>query len=259
MVARAFVPHHASMNRTMEIDLQAQNTHQRPGGEVIVSATNVHKTYRIGELTVPALRGVNLDIHAGEFLAVVGPSGNGKSTLVNCLSGIDDIDDGSVLIDGLSIHDLSDRKRTAHRAARMGFVFQSFNLIPVLSASENVELPLLATKTKPAEARSRAMDLLSRVGLAERAGHKPGELSGGEQQRVAVARALVSEPAVIWADEPTGNLDSATASAVIDLFGEVNSAGQTVVIVTHDPTIAGRADRVVEVRDGLISRDEQRS
>ncbi len=245
------------MNGT--VNRESGNSQLHTSAEIIVSARDVHKTYRTGDLTVPALQGVDLDIHAGEFLAVVGPSGNGKSTLVNCLSGIDDIDRGEVLIDGLSIHDLSDRKRTAHRADRMGFVFQSFNLIPVLSAAENVELPLLASKTKPAVARERALDLLGRVGLAERAGHKPGELSGGEQQRVAVARALVSEPAVIWADEPTGNLDSGTAASVIELFSEVNRSGQTVVIVTHDPTIAAGADRVVEVRDGKISRDERRS
>ncbi len=236
--------------------MQASDSDTRANGSPpIVSARSVHKTYRTGDVVVPALRGVDLEILTGEFLTIIGPSGNGKSTLLNCLSGIDDIDSGEVVIDGLSIHELSDKKRTAHRAARMGFVFQSFNLIPVLSAVENVELPLLASGTKPAVARQQSMELLARVGLDDRGQHRPGELSGGEQQRVAVARALVTEPAVIWADEPTGNLDSATAAAVIDLFREVNASGQTVVVVTHDPTISAGADRVIEVRDGLIDSD----
>ncbi len=224
----------------------------RPGWAPLVSARGVSKTYRSGDLVVSALRGVDLDINSGEFVVIMGPSGNGKSTLLNCLSGLDTIDAGEVVIDGRSIHELPDRMRTAHRAARMGFVFQSFNLIPVLSAEENVELPLLAAGTKPAAARKAASRMLGRVGLAERGRHRPAELSGGEQQRVAVARALVTEPAVVWADEPTGNLDSATAAAVLELFGEANAAGQTMVVVTHDPTIGQRAHRLVEVRDGLI-------
>lgn len=223
--------------------------HQPP----LISARGVTKTYRTGDVEVRALAGVDLDIDAGEFLVIMGPSGNGKSTLLNCLSGIDEIDAGSVVIDGEDIHQLSDRARTAHRAARMGFVFQSFNLIPVLSAAENVELPLLAAGAKPKTARARAEDLLERVGLGSRAGHRPNELSGGEQQRVAVARSLVSEPAVVWADEPTGNLDSETAAQILQLFREVNRSGQTMVIVTHDHTIGANADRLVEVRDGRIA------
>ncbi len=218
----------------------------------IVEADRVVKTYTSGEHQVEALRGVSVSIAAGEFVAVVGPSGNGKSTLLNCLSGIDSIDSGTVKIDGQDIHQMSDRKRTAHRAERMGFVFQSFNLIPVLTAVENVELPLLAAGRKPAAARDRAVEILGSLDLVDRADHRPGELSGGQQQRVAIARALVGEPAVIWADEPTGNLDSTTASSVIDLFGELHQQGQTVVIVTHDPDLGNRADRIIEVRDGLI-------
>ncbi len=225
----------------------------------IVRANDVVKTYSTGGHTVQALRGVSLDICAGEFMAVVGPSGNGKSTLLNCLSGIDTIDSGTVHIDGLEIHELSDRKRTAHRAERMGFVFQSFNLIPVLNAVENVELPLLAASVKQSEARERSMAILERVDLVDRASHRPGELSGGQQQRVAIARALVSNPAVIWADEPTGNLDSATAASVVELFAELHDNGQTVVIVTHDRSLGDRANRLVEVLDGLIASDESPS
>ncbi len=222
-------------------------------GGPLVSARNIHKTYRTGEVEVTALRGIDLDIAAGELLVIMGPSGNGKTTLLNCCSGIDDIDQGTVAIDGLDIHRLSDRRRTAHRAARMGFVFQSFNLIPVLSAAENCELPLLAAGVRPSEARRRAEALLGRVGLADRRRHRPAELSGGEQQRVAIARSLVAEPAVVWADEPTGNLDSATAANVLELFGEVHAEGQTLVVVTHDPSIGDRAQRVITVTDGLIT------
>ncbi len=221
-------------------------------GMSLITARSVTKTYRTGDVTVPALRGVDLEIDAGEFIVVMGPSGHGKSTLLNCLSGLDTIDSGEVVVDGQEIHRLGDRARTAHRAATMGFVFQSFNLIPVLSAEENVELPLLAAGAKPKVARLAAERLLARVGLADRARHRPAELSGGEQQRVAVARALVTQPAVVWADEPTGNLDSATAGAVLDLFREVNANGQTMVIVTHDQSIGDTADRVIEVHDGLV-------
>ena len=221
----------------------------------LVSARGVHKTYRSGEVAVEALRGIDLDIGAGEFIVIMGPSGNGKTTLLNCCSGIDDLDDGYVVIDGYDIHAMSDRGRTAHRAARMGFVFQSFNLIPVLSAIENCELPLLAAGVKPRAARVRSEEMLTRVGLGQRGRHRPAELSGGEQQRVAIARALVASPAVVWADEPTGNLDSKTAESVMELFEEVNGGGQTLVVVTHDPTIGARADRVVTVTDGLITSD----
>jgi putative ABC transport system ATP-binding protein len=162
--------------------------------------------------SLPVVDGVSLEVRDGEFVAIVGPSGCGKTTLLNCLSGLDDIDGGSVVVDGDDIHAMSDSKRTEHRATRMGFIFQSFNLIPVLTAAENVELPLLLTNVKAAEARSRANAMLERVGLGHRPNHRPNELSGGEQQRVAVARALVGEPAIIWADEPTGNLDSTMGS-----------------------------------------------
>ena len=221
----------------------------------ILSARNVTKTYRTGSVPVQALAGVDLDIGAGELLMVMGPSGNGKTTMLNCLSGLDEIDGGTVEVDGVDIHALADAARTAHRATRMGFIFQSFNLIPVFSAAENVELPLLVSGTRGKEARARAMAMLERVGLGGRAGHRPTELSGGEQQRVAIARALVTEPAIVWADEPTGNLDSHTAADVLDLLRGVNAAGQTVVVVTHDRTIGASGDRLVVVRDGRVTDD----
>jgi putative ABC transport system ATP-binding protein len=236
-------------------NLSGRPPSSHPSPPPLISARGVRKTYRTGDVAVEALRGVDLDIAAGEMVVIMGPSGNGKTTLLNCCSGLDDIDGGRVEIDGLDLHALSDRARTAHRAARMGFVFQSFNLIPVLSAAENCELPLLAAGARPREARRRALALLERVELADRARHRPAELSGGEQQRVAIARSLVAEPAVVWADEPTGNLDSRTARSVMELFAEVNASGQTLVIVTHDPSLGERADRVVTVTDGRIDDD----
>jgi putative ABC transport system ATP-binding protein len=221
----------------------------------ILSARGVRKVYRTGAEEVEALRGVDLDIAAGDLVGVMGPSGNGKTTLLNCLSGLDDIDGGRVEIDGVDIHALRDARRTAHRAARMGFVFQAFNLVPVLSAAENVELPLLVVGARPREARQRAEAMLARVGLGPRVRHRPAELSGGEQQRVAIARALVTAPAIVWADEPTGNLDSHTAAAVLELLHEAHAGGQTLVLVTHDRAIGTSGTRLVEVRDGRVVAD----
>jgi putative ABC transport system ATP-binding protein len=225
------------------------------GNGSILRATGVQKIYRTGAEEVEALRGIDLEIDRGEFLAVMGPSGSGKTTLLNCLTGLDDIDAGNVEVDGADIHAMPDAARTEHRARHMGFIFQSFNLIPVLSAAENAELPLLLIGVKPSDARSRAQAMLDKVGLSHRYNHRPTELSGGEQQRVAVARALVNEPAIVWADEPTGNLDSEMATAVLDLLQEVNGTGQTVVIVTHDADIGGAAHRLVRVQDGRIVAD----
>lgn len=221
----------------------------------ILSARGVRKTYRTGAVEVEALRGIDVEFGAGEMITVMGPSGNGKTTLMNCLSGLDDIDAGTVVIDGEDISAMSDARRTDHRAGRMGFIFQSFNLIGVLSAAENVELPLLLGGAKPKAARAQAHAMLARVGLDGRDQHRPAELSGGEQQRVAIARALVTEPAIIWADEPTGNLDSTTAAAVLDLLLEVHSSGQTLVIITHDADIGASGERLIEVRNGQIVHD----
>ena len=221
----------------------------------ILSARNVSKTYRSGSLEVPALRNVDIEVEAGEFVLVMGPSGNGKTTLLNCLSGLDDIDEGVVEIEGYSIHELRDRKRTKLRASSMGFVFQAYNLIPVLSAVENTELPLLVNGVGPREARRGAKEILERVGLSDRLDHRPNELSGGEQQRVTIARALAAQPAIVWADEPTGNLDSETAASILELLVEVHTAGQTLVMVTHEPDIANLADRLVLIRDGMVEYD----
>ena len=225
----------------------------------ILVAEGVRKVYRSGGADVLALRGLDLTVPQGEFLAVMGASGSGKTTLLNCLSGLDEIDDGRVIVDGHSIHELSDAKRTRHRAETMGFIFQAFNLIPVFTATENVELPLLLARVPEREARERARDTLTRVGLGHRLDRRPPELSGGEQQRVAIARALAGRPRLIWADEPTGNLDSEMASAVMDLLSELHAEGLTLVLVTHDPTVAARADRLITVKDGELVRDERLS
>jgi putative ABC transport system ATP-binding protein len=223
--------------------------------EHVLLAEGVEKVYRSGSLEVAALRSLDLRIAPGELVAIMGPSGSGKTTLLNCLSGLDEIDGGRVLVGGDDIHAMSDARRTTHRARHMGFVFQSFNLIPVFSAAENVELPLLLLGERSRAARTAAREMLDRVGLGRRADHRPAELSGGEQQRVAIARALVARPELIWADEPTGNLDSETATEVMELLREVNDAGQTLVVVTHDPGIGGAAPRLVRMRDGRVVSD----
>jgi len=185
----------------------------------------------------------------------MGPSGSGKTTLLNCLSGLDDIDGGRVVLDGRSIHDLSDADRTRQRASSMGFVFQQFNLIPVLTAAENVEVPLLLAGMKPHAARERALATLERVGLGARVAHRPNELSGGEQQRVTIARALAGRPSIVWADEPTGALDSESAGEVMVLMNELHRDGLTLVLVTHDPTVGAQAQRMIRMRDGSIVAD----
>jgi putative ABC transport system ATP-binding protein len=226
--------------------------------DAIIVARDIHKTFRTGRIEVHALRGVNLTVDRGEMVAVMGPSGCGKTTLLNCLSGLDHFDRGEITIEGADLRLMGDRRRTAYRAERMGFIFQTYNLLPVISAVENVELPLLVSGVKPSEARRRALDALAQVGLSERAHHRPAELSGGQRQRVTIARALVNRPAIVWADEPTGNLDSKATQDVVDLMRGLNrDHGQTFVVVTHDADIGGQCDRVVQMQDGLIVNDGQ--
>jgi putative ABC transport system ATP-binding protein len=223
----------------------------------ILVAEAVRKVYRSGADEVVALHSLDLVVPRGEFLAVMGPSGSGKTTLLNCLSGLDEIDFGRVIVDGLSIHELSDKERTRHRARDMGFIFQAFNLIPVFTATENVELPLLLAGVREQEAQRRARETLARVGLGHRLDRRPPELSGGEQQRVAIARALAGRPRLVWADEPTGNLDSEMAANVMELLGELHGEGLSLILVTHDSTVAAHADRLITVRDGRIVADER--
>jgi putative ABC transport system ATP-binding protein len=225
--------------------------------EPIIQVENLVKTYHTGEVEVQALRGLTIDVPKGQMLAIMGPSGCGKTTFLNCVSGIDDVTSGGILIEGTDLNTLNDDRKTEYRAKRMGFIFQFYNLLPVLSAVENVELPLLVSGTSPSEARERALAMLERVGIGAWATHKPAQLSGGQRQRVTIARALVNNPAIIWADEPTGDLDSQTADEIMALMQQLNrEQGQTFVIVTHDPGIAERCHRIVHMRDGLIESEE---
>ena len=229
-----------------------------PRGAPIVQARGVVKTYRAGTASVQALRTVDLELDVGEMVAIMGPSGCGKTTLLNCLSGLDSIDSGEVVIEGTPLSELSDRTRTDYRARRMGFVFQFYNLMPVLSAVENVELPLLLSRVSAREARERAVAALELVGLGGRGGHVPDALSGGERQRVTIARALVNDPAIVWADEPTGDLDSENAAEIVDLMRRLNvERGLTFLIVTHDVSVGRKTDRIIRMLDGQIVENER--
>jgi putative ABC transport system ATP-binding protein len=225
--------------------------------DLIIDARDVVKTYRTEDVVVQALRGVTFNVQRGEMVAIMGPSGCGKTTLLNCLSGLDTIDQGVIYINGEDINKLSDNKRTEFRARQMGFVFQFYNLLPVLSAIENVELPLLVSGTKTGEAHKKAIDALDLVGLVDWSKHKPAQLSGGQRQRVTIARALVNRPAIVWGDEPTGDLDTANADAIMDLIQQLNrEANQTFVIVTHAPEVAQRCHRIIHMKDGEIVNEE---
>ena len=224
--------------------------------DVVVAVRDVRRDYRTGGETVHAVRGVSFDVRAGEWLAIVGPSGCGKSTLLNLLGAIDRPSAGSVTIGGREIARLPDREATRFRLEKVGFVFQRFYLMPALDARENVELPMAEAGMRRDERAQRARELLGYVGLAARERHRPSELSGGEQQRVAIARALANRPALLLADEPTGELDAHTGAEIVALFGRLHRDGTTIVVVTHDEELARAAGRVVHMRDGLVVRDE---
>ena len=224
---------------------------------IMVESQNLHKTYDAGTFQVKALRGIDLKVSRGEMIAVMGPSGCGKTTLLNCLSGIDSINEGKILIGDKPIHELSDDELSDFRARFMGFVFQTYNLLPVLNAQENVELPLLISGYSQKEASIKAKNILATVGLEEWYGHKPAELSGGQQQRVAIARALVNDPVIVWADEPTGNLDSQNEEDIMNLITKLNKENnQTFILVTHSDNVGSKADRIVYMKDGLIDQEK---
>ncbi|QKV94264.1 ABC transporter ATP-binding protein [Streptomyces sp. NA02950] len=219
--------------------------------ELAARAVNVHKLYGTGDAQVAALRGVNVELRRGQFTAIMGPSGSGKSTLMHCLAGLDSVSEGDVYVADMKVNGMSDKELTRLRRERIGFIFQQFNLLPMLTAEENILLPLAIAKRKPSP--EWLQQVIDTVGLSERLGHRPSELSGGQQQRVACARALVSQPEVIFADEPTGNLDSRSGAEVLSfLRNSVRTLGQTIVMVTHDPNAASYADRVVFFADGQV-------
>lgn len=218
----------------------------------MIKLENVHKVYPMGEAYVQALRGLTLEIRKGEFVAVMGPSGSGKSTLLHLLGCLDLPSDGKIFLQDVDVSKLSEDHLARVRGLRIGFVFQTFHLVPTLSALENVELPLLFQRVPRAQRRARAQELLQKVGMADRMHHKPAQLSGGERQRVAIARALAADPEIILADEPTGNLDSASGKAVLELLKQLHHEGKTIILVTHNPEAAEYADRIVRLRDGQL-------
>ena len=224
--------------------------------ESIITAENINKTYRSKDITVRALADVSLEVTKGEMVAVMGPSGSGKNTLLNCLSGLDSIDSGDVIISGQLLRQMSDDKLSEYRAKSMGFVFQAYNLLPVITAQENVELPIILAGSSQKEARQKAVEKLEMVGLEDRLDHLPAELSGGQQQRVAIARALSNDPSIVWADEPTGNLDSSNATEIMDLIKKLNQEQQqTFVLVTHSEDIGSQTNRILRMSDGEIVDD----
>jgi len=224
--------------------------------DLIITASNIHKIYDTGTVKVQALYGVDIDVRRGEMVAIMGPSGCGKTTLLNCLSGIDNVNNGEIFIGGRAIHDLSDDELSEFRSKFMGFVFQTYNLLPVLTAQENVELPLLISGHSQKEAKVRAAESLASVSLEDWGEHRPTELSGGQQQRVAIARALVNNPTIVWADEPTGNLDSQNEREIMELITRLNKDnGQTFVLVTHADSVGAQADRIIYMRDGMIDTE----
>jgi len=221
----------------------------------VIVVQDVEKIYDTGKVQVAALRGVSLEVESGESLSIIGPSGSGKSTLMNIVGCLDRPTTGSYLLDGRLVNELSDDELAEVRNRKIGFVFQTFNLLPRATALENVELPLVYSGVHPTARKERALSALERVGLGDRADHRPNELSGGQAQRVAIARALVTEPSIILADEPTGNLDTKSGLEIIGILKELHEQGITIVLVTHNPELAAKTDRFVEIRDGLIVRE----
>jgi putative ABC transport system ATP-binding protein len=231
----------------------------QPTNQPVIAVEGVTKVYTMGDIEVRALRGINVEIWPGEMVAIMGPSGSGKSTLMNVLGCLDVPTEGTYKLDGVNVSELSDSQLAEIRCRKIGFVFQSFNLLPRTSARANVELPLIYAGIGSRQRRKRAEEMLRLVGLGERLDHKPSELSGGQQQRVAIARALTNQPAMILADEPTGNLDSKTSIEILQLFQQLNrEQGITIIFVTHEPDIAAYCQRVIYVRDGVVERDEKR-
>lgn len=225
--------------------------------EPVIKVRELRKLYRMGEETIYALNGVDLDVYPNEYLALMGPSGSGKSTLMNLLGCLDSPTSGSYVLNGNDVAKLDDDHLAAIRNKEIGFVFQTFNLLPRLTAQENVALPLVYAGLGRADRLDKAREVLEQVGLGDRVGHRPNELSGGQRQRVAIARALVNHPAIILADEPTGNLDSKTSYEIMDLFDALYDQGNTIIIVTHEPDIAERTRRIVKMRDGRVESDDQ--
>jgi putative ABC transport system ATP-binding protein len=225
--------------------------------EVVLSVKGVKKIYKMGDVEVQALRGVDLDIEKGSFVSIMGPSGCGKSTLMNIIGCLDRPTVGHMHLDQVDVDELDDNKLAEIRNLKIGFVFQTFNLLPKLTAIENVELPLVYAGMGPDARRIKAMELLKTVGLSGRENHKPTEMSGGQSQRVAIARALVNSPSIILADEPTGNLDTKSGREIMDLFHELNAKGTTIIMVTHNPDIAQETKRIVRILDGAIVADEK--
>ncbi len=256
-----FVSNEDSSDEPFKYELyRTKNLHRRMEGRdktraSVIEVINVKKSYFLGDTEVPILRDINLEVFEGEFLAIMGPSGSGKSTLMNLIGFLDRPTEGKIMIKGLDVNKLSDKEVARLRGLEIGFVFQIFNLIPRLTALENVELPTYANVRNGVDVRKRAKELLEQVGLDDRMHHKPGELSGGQSQRVAIARALINDPAILLADEPTGNLDSKTGCEILNMFTKLNEDGRTIVMITHDPEIAKYADRIVLVKDGIIQNN----